>query len=289
MTAINSISRSAIRVDYDIDASSMTPQDLIAYCRTRLSQLQEDIRQRSDKQQKMSRSSEILADVGRKLGEATGAGTGNLTALDVAKVRDAFRDAAAQIADLGPEMQNLANRVLESVSGFDEKCHRTVHFSDGTTYELNASEKDEMAIERHDAWVRWNASGQRKPDVTRIVGGDPNGGLAEDAARDAWLAGAWEGDVLDHRDGQTAESAGKVPQANGTLTSVTYHDNTTTQKQVENLRENLKNTQGILNENSQTGLDELRNLTQQKQQALQMMQQMLQALQDQAKATQEWR
>ena len=280
-TTVNNVSR-AIRVDYDADMSNMTPQDLIAYCRTRLSQLQDDIQRRSDEQHKMNRASEILADVTRKLGEASGAGTNNLSALDVGKVRGAFEDAARQIAALGPEMQPLADRVKATMStDFDLKCRRTVHFSDGTTYELNPNEPDSMAIERHDAWVRWNAGGSKNPVR--------NGNMTEAELKDFQLASQWEGDLCDNRDGQTAESAGKVPQAGATMTGVSYRDNTTTQKQIENLRECVKNTQNVLNENTQTGLDDLRNLTQQKQQALQMMQQMLQALQEQAKATQEWR
>jgi ElaB/YqjD/DUF883 family membrane-anchored ribosome-binding protein len=70
---------------------------------------------------------------------------------------------------------------------------------------------------------------------------------------------------------------------------VSFYNSEVSTELMQHLETDLKNTQGILNENSQTGLDELRNLTQQKQQALQLMQQMLQALQEQMRAAQQWR
>jgi len=289
MTQITSIANTSVKVDFDVDQSSMTPEDVLSYCQARMNQLQQELNQRADQQRKMNRASEILANVTRALGEASGDGKNNLLAVDVNRVRQAFMDAADQIAALGPEMADFAEKVGKNLAGFDEKCRRTVHFSDGTTYELNANEADDLAISRHDGWARWNANGQKKPNPALQGAGDPNGGLSPQEMQDYVLASKWEGDVLDNRDGQTADSAGKLPQPGAVMTNVTFFDGTTAQAQIQNLRDNLKATQGILNENSQSGLDDLHNLTQQKQQALQIMQQMLQALVEQAKATQEWR
>lgn len=274
-TTISSISRAApVGVDYDADMSNMTPADVLFYCQTRLNKLQEDISKQAEKQRKTNKAAEILADLTRELGEM---GEGQVPAVEVQRMRDAYEQAAGLIGDLGgDDMAKLAARVRGAIGGFDAGFTRTVHFSDGTTYRMNAGESDNIAQDRHDGWVRWNAAGQ-----PRLEKGDP-------LTHDMTLASEWEGDVISGRDG-VEEGAGKVPQAGATIARVTFTDNNVASNTMQHFREDIKDTQGLLNENSQTGLDELRDLMQKREQALQITQTMMQALQEQMRAAEQWR
>jgi CRISPR/Cas system-associated endoribonuclease Cas2 len=270
MSTISSVSRGAsVGVDYSGDMSNMTPEDVLAYCQTRLHKLQEDVSKQADTQRKMNRASEVLADLSRTLGEV---GKGKTSSLEIVRLREAYAAAAEQIGNLGgPEMEKLAARLRDGTGTFDATYRRQVHFSDGWTYELNPGESNEMAQARHDGWVAWNS-------------GDP----AQRTRENEILCGQWEGDFCDDRDGKPAGAAA-LPQAGAKIVGVSFYNSEVSTELMQHLETDLKNTQGILNENSQTGLDELRNLTQQKQQALQLMQQMLQALQEQMRAAQQWR
>lgn len=274
-TTISTISRAApVGVDYDADMSNLTPEDVLCYCQTRLSKLQEDISKQAEKQRKMNRASEVLTDLSRKLGEL---GEGKVSGIAVNRVRTAFDNAANELDELGPDMAKFAQKVRDGLDSFDTNFNRTIEFNDGAKYRLAPGEKDSDAQERHDGWLRYQeiVSSGKTPEKFGMT--------KEDVERLRILNSKWEGSIEDDRD------SGAHPQDGGTLSNVTFLDNNIAPTIMQNLSGNVKNLQGILNENSQTGLDDLRNLTQQREQALQLTQTMLQALQEQKRIAEQWR
>lgn len=257
MTAINNnLAVGATYTVHDGPSPDMTPEQLLSYCQTRLQSLAEEIRKQTDQQHKYSDENDVISKLQEQVSHIVSTEKNKVSPKQAAAIQQAYETAADQLAHLGDPKAAARIRGLEK--RFEQAMQCTINFNDGSS-------------------------------ITPSSDADPNTDWM--AVRQAWdKAGVGERFVfgsLYHCDFHGPDSRSNTFGL--AYSGKTFKETELKSTDVQKLSEDIKNVQSMVNENSQLGLDELRNLNQQRQTALQIVQQLVQAMADQMHGTQQWK